>query len=82
MFTQGRGGADGPTQGSFVGLAMGEAGKLFDAQAAKGRVPAGSEKESAVLQAGEMALKMYLKSRADSGGAGPGGLLGMASKFV
>ncbi len=29
-----------------------------------------------------MALKMYMKSEGGGGGGGPGGLMGMASKFM
>jgi hypothetical protein len=44
----------------------------------------GASKESAVAQAGQMALKMYMKSEMGGGGAGgsAGGLLSMASKFL
>lgn len=38
-----------------------------------------ASKESAIQQAGEMALKMYMKSQ--GGGQGPSGLMGIASKF-
>ena len=43
-----------------------------------------ADKQSAVMKAGEMALKMYLKGQAGSGGSsgGGGGLLSMASKFM
>lgn len=78
MFTGGSGG--GSSQSEFIGLAMGEASKLFDQQSSSGRVSSGSSKESAVQQAGEMALKMYLKSQGGSGGSG--GLLSFASKFM
>lgn len=64
--------------------------QLFDQQASQGKVASGASKESAVQQAGEMALKMYLKSQvsggsgASSGGSsgGAGDLLGLASKFL
>lgn len=83
MFTQGAaGGGGGQTKGQFVGLAMSEASKLFDAQSTKGKASPGSDKESTVMRAGEMALKMYLKSQADRGGSSSGGLLGMANKFM
>lgn len=70
---------------------MAQAAKLFDAQASQGNVEAGADKQSAVRKAGEMALKMYLKSKggAAGGGAGVGGagggvegLLGLAGKFI
>lgn len=47
-----------------------------------GNVASGSSKESAIQQAGEMALKMYMKSQMQSGGGGVSGLMGMASKFM
>ncbi|CAI4218561.1 unnamed protein product [Parascedosporium putredinis] len=67
---------------------MSEASKLFDQKASQGQVAPGASKESAVQQAGEMALKMYLKSQAQGGGSSAGGsggagdLLGFASKFL
>lgn len=76
------------SQSAFVGLAMAQAAKLFDQQAAAGNVAAGEDKQSAVRKAGEMALKMYLKSRAGGGGSAEGGssgleaMLSMAGKFV
>ncbi len=43
----------------------------------------GASKESAVQEAAEMALKMYMKSQGGSGGGGGiSGLMGMASKFL
>lgn len=69
------------SQNAFVGMAMAQASKLFDNQAAQGNVASGEKKESAVQQAGEMALKMYLQSGGKSGG-GSGGLMGLASKFL
>lgn len=68
-------GQGGNPQNQFLGLALAEASKLFDHQASQGNVQSGTSKESVVRQAGEMALKMYLKGQG-SGGAGPGGLLG------
>ena len=71
-------------QAQLIGLAMAEASKLFDNQAAQGKVQEGSTKQSVVEQAGKMALKMYLKGQGGSSGSaggGPGGLLGMAAKF-
>ena len=74
------------SQNAFVGLAMAQAAKLFDAQASQGNVEAGADKQSAVRKAGEMALKMYLKSKGGGAGAGAGGgvggLLDMAGKFM
>ncbi|KAI0443234.1 ClpP/crotonase [Xylaria telfairii] len=65
MFTGGESGNTSKTssQGAFVALAMAEASKLFDKKASQGKVSSDSSKESAVMQAGEMALKMYMKSQ-------------------
>lgn len=41
-----------------------------------------ANKQSAVTSAGEMALKMYMKSQMGGGGGGAGGLMGMMSKFM
>ncbi|KAI0861068.1 hypothetical protein F4860DRAFT_514138 [Xylaria cubensis] len=83
MFSGGESGNTSKTssQGAFVGLAMAEASKLFDKQASQGKVSSDSSKESAVMQAGEMALKMYMKSQG-GGSSGASGLLGLASKFM
>jgi hypothetical protein len=67
----------GNSQNAFLGMAMGEASKLFDQQSAQGNVAAGTNKQSVVQQAGEAALKMYLQSQGHSSG-----LMGMASKFL
>lgn len=85
LFTSGnQGGGGGQSQNALVGLAMAQASKLFDAQASQGNVAAGADKQSAVMKAGEMALKMYLKSQGGSGGGqgGLGGLMGLAGKFL
>jgi hypothetical protein len=52
--------------------------QLFDNKAAKGKVSSGTTKESVIQDAGEMAMKMYLKSQ----GQQQGGILGLASKFM
>jgi len=80
MFTGGQSGNSqgGNGQNAFVGMAMGQASKLFDKQSAQGNVASGASKESAIQQAGEMALKMYTKSQ----GGGSSGLMGLASKFL
>ncbi|KAI1081997.1 hypothetical protein F5B20DRAFT_534031 [Whalleya microplaca] len=72
------------SQSAFVGLAMAEASKLFDQKASQGKVSGDASKESAVMKAGETALKMYLKSSGGSGGSsgGSSGLLSLASKFL
>jgi len=85
MFTGGQSGnsAGGNSQNAFIGMAMGQASKLFDSQASAGNVAGGASKESAVQQAGEMALKMYMQSQGSGGsGGGMGGLMGLASKFL
>lgn len=79
MFSGGQGG--GQSQSQFIAMAMGEASKLFDQQASQGNVEEGGSKDSAVMHAGEMALKMYMKSQG-GGGGGASGLLGFASKFM
>ncbi|PKS08250.1 hypothetical protein jhhlp_005193 [Lomentospora prolificans] len=91
LFTSGQ---DGPktssstkSESAFLALAMSEASKLFDQKASQGKVAPDTSKESAIQQAGEMALKMYLKSQVQGGGSsggsgGAGDLLGMASKFL
>jgi hypothetical protein len=81
MFTGGQSGGSqqGNSQNAFVGMAMGQASKLFDSQASQGNVQGGASKESAVQSAGEMALKMFMQSQ---GGGGGSGLMGLASKFL
>ncbi|KAI1761674.1 hypothetical protein GGR53DRAFT_469111 [Hypoxylon sp. FL1150] len=82
MFTGGQSGSTQETssQSAFVGLAMAQASKLFDQQASQGKVSSDSSKDSAVMKAGEMALKMYMKSQ--GGSSGSSSLLGLASKFL
>ncbi|KAI0881204.1 uncharacterized protein GGS22DRAFT_172652 [Annulohypoxylon maeteangense] len=86
MFSGGQSGNshENNSQSAFVGLAMAEASKLFDQKASQGKVSSDSSKESAVMKAGEMALKMYLKSNGGgaSSSSGSSGLLGLASKFL
>lgn len=53
-------------------------GQLFDNKAAAGKVTDGASKESTIQKAGEMAMKMYLKSQGEQ----QGGLMAMASKFL
>jgi len=83
MFTGGQGAAQassgaGGAQNAFVGMAMAEAAKLFDQQSGQGNT-GGASKNDVVASAGQMALKMFLKS--EMGGSG-GGLMSMASKFM
>ena len=58
MFTGGESGSSqsGNSQNAFIGIAMAQASKLFDQQSSQGN--ASGSKESAVQQAGEMALKV------------------------
>ncbi|KAI1491043.1 hypothetical protein F5X96DRAFT_669144 [Biscogniauxia mediterranea] len=73
------------SQSAFIGLAMAEASKLFDQKASQGKVSGDSSKESAVLKAGEMALKMYLKSgggASESSAGSASGLINLAAKFM
>ncbi|KAI1338756.1 hypothetical protein F5Y15DRAFT_97388 [Xylariaceae sp. FL0016] len=84
MFSGGQSGSshENNSQSAFVGMAMAEASKLFDQKASQGKVSGSSSKESAVMQAGEMALKMYMKSQGGGGSSSGGGLLSLASKFM
>lgn len=79
--SQGQGGGGG--QNEFVGMAMAQASKLFDQQSGQGNLQQGASKQSAITEAGEMALKMYMGGGGGGGsGGGMGGLMGMASKFL
>lgn len=55
MFTGGSSGnsSGGNSQNAFIGMAMGQASKLFDSQASQGNVSSGASKESAIQKAGE-----------------------------
>jgi hypothetical protein len=55
--------------------------QLFDQQSSQGNVSSGASKESAVQQAAEMALKMYMSSGSGGSGGGASTLMGLASKF-
>ncbi|PGH26761.1 hypothetical protein AJ80_01525 [Polytolypa hystricis UAMH7299] len=74
----GQGGGD--DQNKFIGLAMAQAGKMWDKQNQTGNVK--TDKQSAINSAAKMALKMYMKggkqggSHGLSGGGGGGGGLG------
>ena len=72
----------GAGQNQFVGMAMAQASKLFDQQSGQGNLQQGANKQSAITQAGETALKMYMHSGGGGGGGGMGGLMSMASKFM
>ncbi|PBP19879.1 beta-flanking protein [Diplocarpon rosae] len=71
----------GNSQNLFIGMAMAEASKLFDNQSSQGNT-SNASKEYTIQKAGEMALKMYIKSNSGGSGGGASGLLGLASKFV
>ena len=80
MFSGGQGGgqAGGNQQNQFVGMAMGQAAKLFDQQSAGGNVHPDASKQDAVSGAAQTAMKMYMQSQMGSGG----GLMSLASKFM
>lgn len=72
----------GNSQSQFIGIAMAQAGKLFDQQSGQGNVAGGADKQSAINTAAKLAMQMYLKSEGKGGGGGPGGLMGLAGKFL
>ena len=57
---------------------MAQAAKLFDQKSAQGQVSPGADKQSAVMKAGELALKMYMKGN-KGGSTGTGGLGGLGA---
>ncbi|PFH59919.1 hypothetical protein XA68_11688 [Ophiocordyceps unilateralis] len=75
-----QGGGDGAkdSQSSMVSMALSEASKLFDDKSARGKVPAGADKQSVLQKAGEMAMKLYFKNQAQK----QGGVMGIASQFM
>ncbi|KAL5357307.1 hypothetical protein BJX96DRAFT_144247 [Aspergillus floccosus] len=82
MFSSGESGSSGQDKNAFIGLAMAQAGKLWEEKNSEGS--ASGDKQTAVNKAAEMALKMYMKSQGSgsSGTGGPGGLMSLASKFL
>lgn len=64
MFTGGSSGSSsgGSSQNAFIGMAMGQASKLFDSQASQGNVSEGASKESAIQKAGESKSSFPLSS--------------------
>lgn len=56
--------------------------QLFDGRSSKNGVASGTNKDDVIKQAGEMALKMYVKSQVGGSGGGSGGFAGLASKFL
>lgn len=83
MFSGGgsEGSGGGMDKNKLIGMAMSQAGKLYDEKNGGG---GGADKQSAVNSAAEMALKMYMKSNGSGsqGTGGPSGLMGLASKFL
>ncbi|PWY89209.1 hypothetical protein BO70DRAFT_359496 [Aspergillus heteromorphus CBS 117.55] len=77
MFSSGGGSGD---KNEFIGMAMAQAGKLWEENAGGGNVS--GSKQSAINSAAEMAFKMYLKGSGSSGTGGPAGLMSLASKFL
>ncbi|KYG43462.1 hypothetical protein M433DRAFT_156736 [Acidomyces richmondensis BFW] len=82
MFNQGGSSGGGNSQSQFISMAMAQAAKLFDQQSAQGNVADGHSKQDAISSAGEMAMKLFMKSEMGSGGSGGGGLMNLASKFL
>ncbi|KAK5172325.1 uncharacterized protein LTR77_003963 [Saxophila tyrrhenica] len=82
MFNGGTSEGGESSQQEFIGMAMGQAAKLFEQQQSAGNVAEGESKQSAVQQAGEAALKMYMKSEMGNNSSGGGGLMSLASKFM
>lgn len=83
LFNQG-GSGQKETQGGFVALALAEASKLFDDKEKEGKLQEGTTKQGVVREAGEIALKLFLKNQAgggSGGGGGAGGLADLAGKF-
>ncbi|KAL4883796.1 hypothetical protein BJY04DRAFT_216137 [Aspergillus karnatakaensis] len=84
LFNQGSGEetGGGKDKNAFIGMAMAQAGRMWEEKAGKGE--ANGDKQSAVNSAAEYAFKMYLKSQmsGSSGTGGPSGLMGLASKFL
>ncbi|KAJ5232862.1 hypothetical protein N7468_005818 [Penicillium chermesinum] len=81
MFTSGGSSDGGFDKNKLIGLAMAQAGKLWDEKQGSGANMSG-DKQSAINNAAETALKMYLKGGGGvSGTGGPSDLLSLASKF-
>ncbi|KAJ5118071.1 hypothetical protein N7448_004282 [Penicillium atrosanguineum] len=82
MFTGGGSSDGGMDKNKLIGMAMSQAGKLWDEKSGNGANMSG-DKQSAINNAAEMALKMYMKSGGGIGGTGgAGGLMSLASKFL
>ncbi|KAJ5719959.1 hypothetical protein N7493_006837 [Penicillium malachiteum] len=86
QFTSGGSSDGGFDKNKLIGMAMAQAGKLWDEKSSGGASMSG-DKQSAINNAAEMAMKMYMKS---SGGGSSGigglgnasGLMSLASKFL
>ncbi|KAF7712860.1 Uncharacterized protein PECH_001986 [Penicillium ucsense] len=83
MFTSGGNNDGGMDKNKLIGMAMAQAGQLWDKKSDSGAQMEG-DKQSAINNAAEMALKMYMKSQGGGigGTGGPSGLLSLASKFL
>ncbi|KAM5468121.1 hypothetical protein MferCBS49748_003649 [Microsporum ferrugineum] len=68
---QSQGGGD---QNKLIGMAMAQAGKMWEQKNQEGRVD--TDKQTAVNMAAQYALKMYLKGQMGGGSTGMGGLGG------
>ncbi|KAK2865145.1 hypothetical protein FQN49_003868 [Arthroderma sp. PD_2] len=74
---QNQGQKQGGDQNKLIGIAMAQAGKMWEQKNQEGRVD--TDKQTAVNMAAQYALKMYLKGQmGGSGGGGLGGLGGLA----
>ncbi|DAA77820.1 TPA_exp: Uncharacterized protein A8136_5523 [Trichophyton benhamiae CBS 112371] len=69
---QSQGGGD---QNKLVGMAMAQAGQMWEQKNQQGRV--NTDKQTAVNMAAEYALKMYIKGQMGGGSTGAGGLGGL-----
>ncbi|KAJ5355131.1 uncharacterized protein N7496_012343 [Penicillium cataractarum] len=82
MFTSGGSSDGGMDKNKLIGLAMAQAGKLWEEKQGAGASMSG-DKQSAVNSAAEMALKMYMKGQGGGSGTGSAsGLMSLASKFL
>ncbi|CEJ57706.1 hypothetical protein PMG11_06390 [Penicillium brasilianum] len=83
MFTSGGASDGGMDKNKLIGLAMAQAGNLWEQKQGAGASMSG-DKQSAVNSAAEMALKMYMKSQGGGigGTGGASGLMSLASKFL
>ncbi|EFR05321.1 hypothetical protein MGYG_08332 [Nannizzia gypsea CBS 118893] len=67
----------GGDQNQLIGMAMAQAGKMWEQKNQEGRV--NTDKQTAVNMAAEYALKMYIKGQLGGGSGGMGGLGGLGS---